>query len=330
MTVRLYKSTDTSAPTLNGTVGALITVLDAILVNGYGSQSAAGWTKPYSGTNTAVYRMATSGNSGFYLDVNDNGPGTGAAREARMRGYETMSAVGTGTNAFPTAAQLTNGLSIRKSSTADSTARAWYCLANGSVFYLFVESNDFTSPNACPGFMFGDILSYKSADPYNCAIIGTATEQSSTPGTNATLFAALVITTTGSPAIHNGNLTSHYIARSSSAVAGSLAFGKHVDCGKAMNASMGVGTAGSDMMAYPNAADNGLILCPVFVHHGGTLRGQLKGVWAPAHALPVGTGDIINGTGNLAGKSFFGVILPAGGSGAQRGCVLLETSDTWS
>jgi hypothetical protein len=39
MGVYVCKSTDTGAPTLNGTAGALITVLDALLVNGYNSKT---------------------------------------------------------------------------------------------------------------------------------------------------------------------------------------------------------------------------------------------------------------------------------------------------
>lgn len=38
--VRLFRSSDTGAPTLNGTAGSLVTVLDACLVNGYGTITA--------------------------------------------------------------------------------------------------------------------------------------------------------------------------------------------------------------------------------------------------------------------------------------------------
>lgn len=42
MTVRVYRWDDASAPTLTGQLGSLITLLDAVLVNGYGSKTAAG------------------------------------------------------------------------------------------------------------------------------------------------------------------------------------------------------------------------------------------------------------------------------------------------
>ena len=41
MTVRVYKSTDGSAPVLTGQAGSLTTLLDAVLVNGYGAATAA-------------------------------------------------------------------------------------------------------------------------------------------------------------------------------------------------------------------------------------------------------------------------------------------------
>ena len=53
MTVRIYKSTDSGAPTLTGQAFSLISLLLACLVDGYGSKAAAGWTKPYTGTNLA-------------------------------------------------------------------------------------------------------------------------------------------------------------------------------------------------------------------------------------------------------------------------------------
>ena len=56
MGVTVYRFDDAGAPTLSAAAGALISVLDACLVNGYGAKPAAGWTKAFSGTNQAAYR----------------------------------------------------------------------------------------------------------------------------------------------------------------------------------------------------------------------------------------------------------------------------------
>lgn len=77
MTVTAYFSTDASAPTLTGTTGSLVALLDAILVNGYGAKAAAGWSIAYTGTSKRDYKQGT-GSNGYYLDVDDSGPGGGS------------------------------------------------------------------------------------------------------------------------------------------------------------------------------------------------------------------------------------------------------------
>ena len=164
----VYQSSDTSAPALTGQVGSLIGVLDACLVNGYGSKAAAGWTKAFSATNKASYRQA-AGNS-FYLDVDDNATGGGGAKEAGVRGYETMTAVGTGTNEWPTTSDVSaNNETMRKSATADATARAWILIADDRTFYMWVLTGDTTG--AYMGWGYGDFYSYISGDPGRTMII---------------------------------------------------------------------------------------------------------------------------------------------------------------
>jgi hypothetical protein len=52
MTIKVYHSDQTGAPTLSGTVGALITVLDAVLVNGYNQVDVSSMTR--SGSTVTV------------------------------------------------------------------------------------------------------------------------------------------------------------------------------------------------------------------------------------------------------------------------------------
>lgn len=176
-----YRSTDGGAPVLSGTTGSLIGLLDACLVNGYGSKSAAGWTKDYSATNKAVYRPS-HGNR-YYLRVLDDGSdGTNGARVARLRGYESMSGVDTGTGEFPTDAQVSGGLYIGKSSTADSTARTWVLLADGKRFVLFVAYHA-SSLGAYAQNFFGDLGGVSAADTYATMIVAAGTSS------NAVAFA---------------------------------------------------------------------------------------------------------------------------------------------
>lgn len=325
-TVRLYKSTDASAPVLSGTAGTLITCLDAILVNGYGSMAAAGWSKAFTTTNKAVYRMATTGNTGFYVDVNDAAPVT--AKEAEMRGYETMSAIATGTGPFPTAAQTSFGTVLRKSTTADSTARTWYCVADDSCFYFFSDTGDFTSPSYSSGFMFGDFFSYKASDPYGCAIIGFSVENAGAVVSNQRM-ASLVPVTSGAIAALGG----HYIARAWTGVGGSTQFGKVSSIlayDTTVAIGVGIGSTDASYPTYPNGPDSALLLSPVWATETKAVRGYLKGFWAPLHPQPLAHADTFSGTGNMAGKSFLALNMKSALGTGVNGQIMIETSNTWS
>lgn len=332
MTVRLYKSTDASAPSLTGQAGSLTTLLDAVLVNGYGSQTAAGWTIAYTGTNKRDYRQGSGSNS-YYLDVDDSAPTT--AKEARMRGYEAMTALATGTQAFPTAAQSSFGTVCRKSTTADATARVWYCVADATCFYLFVDTGDFTNPAYSMAFHFGDFFSYKASDAYGCAIIGRSAENTGANANEALpalnpISAALTAAAPG-----------HYVDRMWTGAGGSIGFGKHssaLACWSSDNLNYKPtcsGTAAA-VCAYPNGPDGALELAPFWIGHNGSIRGYLKGLWVPCHNQPTGHADTFTGTGNMSGKSFLSLnmqsTLVIGGQSilTATGQIVVETSDTWS
>jgi hypothetical protein len=353
-TVTLYRSTDASAPTLTGQVGSLTTLLDAVLVNGYGTQPAAGWTKPFTtATNQAAYRNSATDGTGFHVNVNDNGPGAGAAREARMTGFETMSALATGTGQFPLLAQLGIGIGAvvcRKSTTADATARPWVIVADNTVFYLFVETGDVAGQ--VYSVVFGDFFSYKASDAYRCLIIGRMAENNAQAGAEA--LSALL---NGSASFLNNTISGHFVARHWTGVGGSVAVGKHIDqtAGGAAPGSAGGGTSGGTQnnaggnvntvcsglgnnwanqlaFPYPNGPDGGLYISPVWLHHNSARRGYMKGLWAPLHDRPLNHGDSFSGTGNLNGKSFFTQNLLCFGQNqsAIPGNAFLETSSTWS
>lgn len=302
MTVRIYRNTDASAPVLSGTAGALVAVLDACLVAGYGSKTAAGWAKSYSGTNKAAYRQPAGSNQ-FYLRVDDTG-----ATEARLVGYETMSDVDTGTGPFPTSAQQSGGLYFYKSSAASAAARPWVLVTNGKIFYLFTASDGTTFSQGCG---FGDPASYKSGDAYHTIIIGGG----STGGGSSQL--ASIVTSLSSA------VTGHYMARSYTQVGSSIALGKHTDTVK------GTGTvAGAAGMGYPTLPDGALWFAPLWLHEsaGSHVRGELPGLFAPLHNKPLTNGDTFTGSGAYAGRTFEAVMV----NGAfSQGQLFFETSDTW-
>jgi hypothetical protein len=355
MTVQVYRSTDASAPVLTGQVGTLVALLDACLVTGYGAKAAAGWTKPLTGTNKAAFRQnATGANnsaSPMYLYVDDNGPGAGGAREARVCGFETMSAITpTGTGQFPTAAQSAIGvgtLTIRKSTTADATARTWTLVANGQTFYLFVESGDFVAPLLGPmPFVFGDVKSYKSSDIYAVTIIGRAVENTSNVLNDP--FQVMVGST-------GWNLSSkywgHFMARSWTGLGGSIQVGKTFNYGIIGNGILGgwssdlqtaiSGTqqitsgrnvvGDSRIFPAPNGPDGAIWLSPIWMHHSQAVRGYLPGLWATPHDRPLTHNDSITiAAGSLSGKTLLCQNFCSWSNQQEFGQVFLETSDTWT
>jgi len=297
----VYKSSDTSAPTLSGTTGSLVALLDACLVNGYGSKSAAGWTKAFSATNKGSYL----GSAGHYLDVDDSGAGSGVAKEANVRGYEAMTAVATGTGPFPTTSQAASpGLYVRKSATADATSRGWVLIADGTTFHFFALTGD--GPGFYAGFSFGRFYSFKTGDTYrSCIFAHTATGSATSTGPEITaLQTSITGTTSGlyAPRIAAGTGTSTN--------QGLLGFSTSV------LSSPGTG---------PNPTDGNVYISRLFVADGGSgdggLRGYLRGIYQIITASALNDGDTFTGAGDFAGRTF--TVLKRSLSGAY---FALETS----
>ena len=304
MTVTIYKSTDGSAPVLSGQAGKLVDLLDAILVNGYGAKPSQGWSIAYTDTNKRVYRLPT-GTTQFYLRVDDTG-----TTDGRLRGWEVKADINDSVDAnntgpFPTDAQVSGGLYMYKSSTANATARAWQCYGNGKIFYLNIDvAGDGSTLRA---MAFGDFTSYKSGDAYNCIIIAN----NSVAGARFPLLS------------NNSALTGHYVPRSYTQSGGSLNVGKH---SAQEGGTSGMGYAG---ITYPNAADTMLYIGRVVIHEvtGYVQRGFLPGCWSPCHARPIAHFDTYAGAGALSGKTFESINSWEGSIGACQ--VHYETSDTW-
>jgi hypothetical protein len=265
-------------------------------------RAPAGWTRPYSGSNLAAYRQG--GGNQLYLRVDDTGTTTG-----RVVGYESMSDVNTGTSPFPTNTQVSGGLYWSKSSTADATARPWVIAATDRVVYVLINSNsDATGSTSFVG-VFADIKSYKSGDAFGTLILGGV---GSSPTTNNTTYVLAAVASSSA---------GHYMARSHTQLGASLQVGKHSDAAKAGAISPSMGGQG---LPYPNPADGGLYLAPVFIHEPNIMRGELPGLWNPLHNRPLQHLDTFSGMGALAGKTFLAFNMY---SNAQ---LFLETSNTWS
>lgn len=132
--------------------------------------SPLGWTRPYSGTNLGAYRQGGSASHKRFLRVYD---GTLAADYLYyVRGYENMTAISTGTGAFPTTAQIAgNGVTMYG---CQSAVQAWFIVGTPRFFYLFIgHAVDATGNlgvlprNSLASFNFGELADVqKATDTY--------------------------------------------------------------------------------------------------------------------------------------------------------------------
>ena len=303
--------------TVSGTVGSLITALDAILLS-------VGWTKPAGliGTNHAAY--LSGGACPVYLDVNDNSPAY--AYEAWACGYETMSGVGTGTGGFPQSGQGASGpiaaYVVRKSPTASSTTHNYIAFADAGTLYLFIATGD--TAGAYLATAFGEFDSLKAGDSYRNLFIGRF--QQANPGASYEGLDVInggqgIAYVTGGGVVqrpYNGVAGSVYASRIPDAVPyywGSRCY------------------LGQGSMPYPNPVDSKIYISPMRLMECNSAanaytswRGSMRGLWSSSHPVAsFNDGDTFSGTGTLGGKTFRFVKLSQ-----QGGVYCIETSATLS
>lgn len=320
MTVRVFRSTDTSAPVLTNALGSLIGILDACLVNGYGSggsaKAPAGWTKPYASTNKGVYLPAAGTRLPMRVDH------SAATYYARVYGAESFSTVDAGLALFPLAAQVSGGLTWQLT-TNTAANRPWVLVADERTMYLFVNV-DAGTPGAWVGHMFGDFFSYRAGDAYNSMVIGAVVQSTS------------ISTACRLPDV--GVATGHYCARGYAQTGGSVNFLTATD-NYAYTDIYGRSFGNSNSNpAYPNPVNNEFVLSQALVSET-VVRGRFRGLWgsifqsALLKSNSVARGDTVPGAGLLAGRTFEVVYLSDyngnASSSAAGACMLIETSNTW-
>lgn len=115
----------------------------------------AGWEKVFVGTNKAVYRSTDVAGERLYLRVDD-----GNNLFARVRGFEAMSDVDTGTGPFPLDTMISGGGYWHKSGVSSATAVPYLIVADTR---LMLQAMLFGVPQGATRFAakvqgFGDII----------------------------------------------------------------------------------------------------------------------------------------------------------------------------
>lgn len=162
--------------------------------------AGAGWEKVFSGTNKAAYRSTDPTGARFYLRIDDS-----SGLFARVRGYEAMTDIDTGTGLFPLDAQIAAGGGYwHKAITSNATAIPYLLAADARLLLqamcFGMASNAAHTATAVYGFgegvalnpagdAFATVLSCvgSGAGNNNLGGLSGATSDSSTNG--AALFA---------------------------------------------------------------------------------------------------------------------------------------------
>jgi len=325
MTVTVYRSTDISAPVLNGSAGSLVTVLDACLVLGYGSQLPAGWSVAATATNKRIYKQGIGSNQRF-LKVDDSGADATAGQNARVSGCLRFTDINTLVEEFPGNPLGASGNSYLfwiKSNATPGTARPWIIIATSSFFWIYIQTIDGGGVTIQNQF-FGDFTPTMANDKYNTIITGQFF--TSTPDSvNLTLSTSYIVSSPVAFCLRN-------LLQMPGTASNGLISESYFLSGT---------NYGNGGLVYPNTPDDKLYVTNINVIESpkyarstsstnhGYIRGILPGMVVPCHNGNsfLSAGQTITGINNLPGKTF--EARPVGQGALAKKWILFETSNTW-
>ena len=251
-----------------------------------------GWDKVFTGTNKAVYRNADVTGPRHYLRVDDTG-----TTAARVRGYESMTDVDTGTGAFPTDAIMSGGGYWLGSSVASSAAVRWKLFADSRVLLPAIAPYSHISATniAAPLRGFGDPIAFRPGGDNWCTFLSAAGSTISNPP-----YGAL---DGGNPAA-NPSAGLSVVPRAWQGLGSAVALNPLALTG-------GWQPSGADpaLGAFPSEIDGEIKISPMFLFEVGSgkpPRARVPGVWHISQTGaygPLGDGDMLAGAGDLAGRT---------------------------
>lgn len=257
----VYRSTDAGAPVVSPTtLGSVLAVIRACLVDGYGSKSPAGWTEEFTDApnNTAVFRNSTAaGGTGCYVRVSDNNSAI-VYRPVGITTYASMSDVDTGTAGTPERY-------IYRRPNNVNTATGWALVATAKAFWLNVWS---LSGGLAGLAGAGDAISFVASDAYRYFCAGSTVNYNPN------------VSWLGSHGHGPGSVTDGGLsfARDHLGISGPVGYGSLIRW-----ANTALGSGGYPATPSVTGADNAC--APYYLAGAAVLRGRLPGVFVPLHAV---------------------------------------------
>jgi hypothetical protein len=285
-----------------------------------------GWSKPFSGTNQAAYRSADVTGAQMFLGLDTDS----AATTALLRGYENMTAVATGTGAFPTTGQQTNWLWAKGAS--PSFTSPWIIFGDTKTFYILKQNVNAGNLASGSLYGFGDFVSYKAVDPHRCLIAAhTSTTNIASgglgSGSTSTEFLHYVDPDTANNCI--------YTTRSASGVATPqsmiLTLESYMGTVSTVVSGGTINPGGTGISTYPSPINQGLLLSRMVLAEQGYPRGHLRGLLGTpqnAHAS-FGQMDRVTGQGPFAGRKLMAIKCGAPAGTVSQGVVFFDLTGPW-
>jgi len=247
------------------------------------------WEKTFSGTNKAAYRSTDLASTRIFMRVDDSN-----ALYAIVDMYESMTDVDTGTG------KSLQTVYWKGSDVATTSARPWQIASDSRKIWFSARWHG-TYPTAGSLYEFGDDISLKEGDAFNCVLSGHTISSGTSLGTNISTMQ-----------VNGAEGTPSHIARSYTQLGGSIPIHK---CGNVMSPNLGSGGAN-----YPSAANNGLLLvAPIMTREGNWVssepRGYKSGLLQTVQNVTLPAGHIVEAIPQLPGRrvAIFGCSL----SGSQ-------------
>lgn len=282
----------------------------------------AGWGEVFSGTNKSVFRSTDPTGSRFYLRVDDR-----SGLFARVRGYETMSNVDTGTGLFPLDAQISGGWYWHKAMSSNATAIPYLLAADAkqvlqSIAFGVSGSVEFAMTGV---FGFGEGVHLPPAgDAFATVLSGSASSNSSLQ------YGAL----SGAKNDSDGSYGGAVFARGWQGLGGSI-FARPVPEGGDSTAFSG---GDSTLGAAPSPIDGSIKMVRMLLKEQGT-PGLLRSVTPGCYFVPQKLDNTLyaaqfalhDGGGALAGRKFAAIFLGSAGSpgDGRFGTAFVDVTGPW-
>lgn len=276
----------------------------------------AGWEKPFSGTNLAVYRSLDPTGTRMFLRVDDT-----SAINARVVGYEAMTDANSGSKAFPSESMLPGGGWWPKADGSGTTPRAWTVVSDSRRFWVHLHTAQSGYGKAGAIWGFGDFNSYRSGDPYACGLMAA---DSSVNTIQSTETASLEYCG------YQGAF-GVYVPRSFTGLGGALNLA-HVCEGYFTTTGPSGGSVNGATPSYPNGPNNGLILVRKALFESGVaLRGTIPGVFVTPQVCrdAFSWRDKVDGQEQFSGRKLFAVKCGAPAGTSSQGVVFFDITGPW-